>query len=280
MMTSHETAADNKQTAIGIFGANGRMGRALIDAVDAEPTVNLSAAFVRTGSALAGIDSGTLIGHAANGTALSERRDKYDEVGTEVFIDFTLPDALEGHIAWCREQRKSMVIGTTGLTPGQLALIDDAAKDIAIVFAPNYSVGINLMLNLLKTTAAVIGNNCDIEIIEGHHRFKQDAPSGTALKLGEAVAETLGRDLSKCAIYGREGIEPQRSRETIGFSTIRAGDIVGEHTVMFADMGERLEITHKATSRLTFAKGAVRAALWLKNKPPGLYDMQTVLGLK
>ncbi len=271
---------NNNKLAIGVFGANGRMGRALIEAVDGDCNSSLSAAFVRQDSELTGIDAGTLIGHAANGVCLSTPTTDYDECNTQVFIDFTLPDALVDNLNWCRAQRKAMVIGTTGLNAEQLALIDDAAKDIPIVFAPNYSVGINLMLNLLKTCADVVGNNSDIEIIEGHHRFKQDAPSGTALKLGQVIADQLGRDLSKCAIYGREGIEPQRSAETIGFSTIRAGDIVGEHTVMFADMGERLEITHKATSRLTFAKGAVRASLWLKNQPPGLYDMQTVLGLK
>lgn len=273
---------DNTLT-IGIYGANGRMGRALIEAVAGAPGVSLSAAFVRPGSELLGLDAGTLIGQSANGILLSTADDnitdhRYDQ--SEVFIDFTLPDGLTEHIQWCRVQRKSMVIGTTGLNPEQLALIDDAAKDIAIVFAPNMSVGVNVMINLLKTCAAVIGNDSDIEIIEAHHRFKQDAPSGTAKKFGEVIADTLGRDLSQCAIYGRQGIEAQRSRETIGFSTVRAGDIVGEHTVMFADMGERLEITHKASSRLTFAKGAVRAALWLKNQPPGLYDMQSVLGLK
>lgn len=264
----------------GVFGANGRMGRALIEAVDGDPGICLSAAYVRKDSDLIGIDSGTLIGHAANGTFLSATAEGYTECSSEVFIDFTLPDALAGHLAWCLEQRKAMVIGTTGLTPEQLALIDEAAKDIPIVFAPNFSVGVNLMLNLLRTAAGVMGDTCDIEITEAHHRFKQDAPSGTAIKLGEVIADELGRDLSKCAVYGREGIEAQRNHETIGFATVRAGDIVGEHTVMFADLGERLEITHKASSRLTFAKGAVRAALWLKDKPAGLYDMQTVLGLK
>jgi 4-hydroxy-tetrahydrodipicolinate reductase len=272
-------STDNRTTA-GLFGANGRMGRALIEAIEAERLLTLSCAFVRNGSALVGVDTGSLIGHAPMGTALSARGDCYDECNTQVFIDFTLPDALTGHINWCREQRKKMVIGTTGLTPAQLALIDEAAQDIAIVFAPNFSVGVNVMINLLKTTAATMGQTSDIEIVEAHHRFKQDAPSGTAVKFGEVIAQQLGRDLSKCAVYGRKGVEAQRSPETIGFATIRAGDIVGEHTVMFADIGERLEISHKATSRLTFAKGAVRAALWLKNKPPGLYDMQSVLGLK
>lgn len=266
------------KTATGIFGANGRMGRALIEAACEDEDITLSTAFVRQGSALAGVDAGTLTGYSATGTLLSAR-EQYDECGAEVFIDFTLPEALEAHIDWCLELRKKMVIGTTGLNAQQLAKIDEASQHIAIVFAPNMSVGVNLMINLLKTAAQTMGDYCDIEIIESHHRFKQDAPSGTALKFGEVIADTLGRNLTNCSVYGRKGVEAQRSRETIGFSTIRAADIVGEHTVMFADIGERLEITHKATSRLTFAKGAMRAAKWLQNKPPGLYDMQTVLGL-
>lgn len=267
------------KVATGIFGANGRMGRALIEAACEDEEVTLSTAFVRAGSALSGIDAGTLTGHGEIGTLLCPR-EQYDDCGSEVFIDFTLPEGVEAHIDWCLEQRKKLVIGTTGLNERQLAKIDEASQDIAIVFAPNMSVGVNVMLNLLQTCAQTMGSQCDIEIIEAHHRFKQDAPSGTALKFGEVIAQTLSRDLDKCAVYGRKGVEAQRSRETIGFSTVRAADIVGEHTVMFADIGERLEITHKATSRLTFAKGAMRAAKWLQNKPAGLYDMQTVLGLK
>jgi 4-hydroxy-tetrahydrodipicolinate reductase len=266
----------NKPT-IGIFGANGRMGRAVIEAAGEDEDIKLSSAFVREGSELIGIDAGTLIGRNQVNTQLTAQ---YSDVSASVFIDFTLPDALEQHIAWCREYRKGMVIGTTGLNAQQLVLIDKASADIAIVFAPNMSVGVNVMINLLQTCATVMGERCDIEIIESHHRFKQDAPSGTAVKFGQVIADSLGRDLAKVAVYGRQGVEPQRSRETIGFSTIRAADIVGEHTVMFADIGERLEITHKATSRLTFAKGALRAAKWLKGKSPGLYDMQTVLDLK
>jgi 4-hydroxy-tetrahydrodipicolinate reductase len=265
------------KTAIAIYGVNGRMGRALVEAAIEDEQITLSAALVREGSQLIGIDSGTLTGRSELGTKITDK----DEDGVaEVYIDFTLPEALEQHIKTCREQRKKMVIGTTGLNQQQLALIDEASKDIAIVFAPNFSVGVNVMVNLLQTAAAVMGDYCDIEIIEAHHRFKQDAPSGTALKFGEVIANKLNRNLTKCAVFGRQGVEAQRSRETIGFSTIRASDIVGEHTVMFADMGERLEITHKATSRLTFAKGALRAAMWLKNQPPGLYDMRTVLQLR
>ena len=182
-------------------------------------------------------------------------------------------------IEQCQKAGKQIVIGTTGYSDAQKSVIAEAAKDIAIVLAPNMSVGVNLALNLLALAAKVMGGYTDIEIIEAHHRHKVDAPSGTALRMGEVIADALGQDLKDCAIYGREGITGERDRKTIGFSTIRAGDIVGDHTVMFADEGERLEITHKATSRMTFANGAVRAAIWLKDKPNGLYDMQDVLGL-
>jgi 4-hydroxy-tetrahydrodipicolinate reductase len=197
-----------------------------------------------------------------------------------VYIDFTLPDACMDNLAWCVANKKPIVIGTTGLSKAQLAKIDDAALHIPVVFAANMSVGVNLLVNLLKTAAKVMGESSDIEIWEAHHRFKKDAPSGTALMLGQAIADELDRDLDKVSVYGREGDTGERDRETIGFATIRAGDIVGEHTAMFADIGERIEITHKASSRLTFAKGAVRGALWLKGKDVKLYDMQDVLGLK
>jgi 4-hydroxy-tetrahydrodipicolinate reductase len=183
------------------------------------------------------------------------------------------------YIEQCRLAGKKIVIGTTGYNDEQKALIAKAAKDVAIVLAPNFSVGVNLSLKLLEMTAKVMGDYTDIEIIEAHHRHKIDAPSGTALRMGEVIAQTLGRDLKDCAVYGREGVTGERDRKTIGFSTIRAGDIVGEHTVLFADEGERVEITHKASSRMTFANGAVRAAAWLETKEPGLYDMQDVLGL-
>jgi 4-hydroxy-tetrahydrodipicolinate reductase len=184
------------------------------------------------------------------------------------------------YIEICRQAGKQIVIGTTGYSEAQKATIAEAAKEVALVIAPNMSVGVNLSLKLLEMTAKVMGDYTDIEVIEAHHRHKIDAPSGTALRMGEVVATTLGRDLKDCAIYGREGDTGARDRKTIGFSTIRAGDIVGEHTVMFADDGERVEITHKATSRMTFANGAVRAAVWLAGKPQGWFDMQDVLGLK
>ena len=198
----------------------------------------------------------------------------------DVMIDFTLPSIIENNLAWCVAHKMPVVIGTTGLNDVQTAALNDAAKHIPIVFAANYSVGVNLMLSLVRQAASVLGHTADIEITEAHHRFKQDAPSGTAMAIGEAIADELGRDLKNCAVYGREGKEPERDQGTIGFATVRAGDIVGEHTALFADIGERLEITHKASSRLTFAKGAVHAAEWLYTKEPGLYSMVDVLNLK
>jgi 4-hydroxy-tetrahydrodipicolinate reductase len=198
----------------------------------------------------------------------------------DVLIDFTRPEATLAHLAICRGAGKAMVIGTTGFDEDQKAVIREASKDIPVVFAPNMSVGVNLCFKLLELAARVMGDAADIEIIEAHHRHKVDAPSGTALRMGEVVADALGRNLEDCAVYGREGVTGERERETIGFETIRAGDIVGEHTVMFAAEGERVEITHKASSRMTFAGGAVRAAAWLGDRPRGLFDMQDVLGLR
>ncbi|RLA21037.1 MAG: 4-hydroxy-tetrahydrodipicolinate reductase, partial [Gammaproteobacteria bacterium] len=197
----------------------------------------------------------------------------------DVLIDFTRPEPTLDHLKICRKYAKKMVIGTTGFAADQKAVIAEAAKETAIMLAPNMSVGVNLTLKLLEITAKVMGDYTDIEVIEAHHRHKVDAPSGTALRMGEVVAEALGRTLEECAIYGREGNTGERDRKTIGFSTIRAGDIVGDHTVMFADEGERVEITHKASSRMTFANGAMRASSWIMAKPSGLYDMQDVLGL-
>ncbi len=264
---------------IAIFGANGRMGRVLIEAIDANEQTSLVAASVRPDSAWVGMDVGELAGIGKRDLAVSGSFEKLANQ-IEVVIDFTLPAALEANLAWCVENRKPVVIGTTGLNPVQKALLSDAAKHIPIVFAANYSVGVNLMLNLVRQAAKVMGHTADIEIIEGHHRFKKDAPSGTAMAIGEAIADELGRDLSTCAVYGREGDTGERDQKTIGFATVRAGDIVGDHTALFAEIGERLEITHKASSRLTFAKGAVAAASWLLNQPAGLYDMADVLGLK
>ena len=198
----------------------------------------------------------------------------------DVLIDFTLPSVMLKNLEVCRQAGKAMVIGTTGLDAAQKQVLAEAGKDIAIVFAANFSVGVNLSLKLLDMAARVMGDDADIEIIEAHHRHKIDAPSGTALRMGEVIADALGRDLAKVAVYGREGHTGERERETIGFATVRGGDVVGDHTVLFATEGERLEITHKASSRMTFAKGAVRAALWLQGREAGLYDMQDVLELR
>ncbi|WP_343044179.1 4-hydroxy-tetrahydrodipicolinate reductase [Marinifaba aquimaris] len=264
--------------SIGIFGANGRMGRALIEAGHNEEQANLTQALVRDTSSFKGIDAGEIAGIGKIDLATVAQSSA--NADADVYIDFTLPDACMANLGWCVANKKPIVIGTTGLSKEQLAKIDDAAKHIPIVFAYNMSVGVNLLVNLLKTAARVMGDYTDIEIWEAHHRFKKDAPSGTALMLGQAIAEELDRDLDKVAVWERKGDTGERDRDSIGFATVRAGDIVGEHTAMFADIGERIEITHKASSRLTFAKGAVRAALWLKGRDVKLYDMQDVLGLK
>ena len=263
---------------IAVVGVSGRMGLCLIKAAALAKNAELTVAVSRPESLPIGRDAGELAGISAVGVKVGDNLasvvDQFD-----VLIDFTRPDASMGFIETCRQAGKKLVIGTTGYSDAQKALISEAAKDVAIVMAPNMSVGVNLSLKLLEMTAKVMGDYTDIEVIEAHHRHKVDAPSGTALRMGEVIADTLGRDLKDCAIYGREGNTGERDRKTIGFSTIRAGDIVGEHTVMFADDGERVEITHKATSRMTFANGAVRAAVWLADKDSGLYDMQDVLGL-
>ncbi|MCK5356377.1 MAG: 4-hydroxy-tetrahydrodipicolinate reductase [Methyloprofundus sp.] len=264
---------------VAIVGASGRMGLCLVKATVLAEQTELSVAISRAGSASIGKDAGDLAGIGTQDVSVLD--DLTNVMGEfDVLIDFTRPEPSMQYIKLCQLAGKKIVIGTTGYTDEQKAQIAEAAKEIAIVLAPNMSVGVNLSLKLLEMTAKVMGDYTDIEVIEAHHRHKVDAPSGTALRMGEVVADALGRDLKDCAIYGREGDTGERDRKTIGFSTIRAGDIVGEHTVMFADEGERVEITHKATSRMTFANGAIRAAVWLENQPNGLYDMQDVLGLK
>lgn len=264
---------------IAIFGANGRMGRVLIDAIEQSADDNLAAAVVRGTSSLIGVDVGELAGIGKKGLLVCSDLSTHIEQ-IEVLIDFTLPAALTDNLAFCIVHNKPIVIGTTGLNTEQKAALISAAKHIPIVFAANYSVGVNLMLNLVRKAAAVMADTADIEILETHHRFKKDAPSGTAMAIGEAIADEIGRDLSECAVFGREGDTGERDHQTIGFATVRAGDVVGEHTALFADIGERLEITHKASSRLTFAKGAVKAASWVIDKPAGLYDMEDVLGFR
>lgn len=264
---------------IAVMGAAGRMGKNLIQGVQqCSPAAGLTAAIVRPCSTLIGADAGELVSLGRIGVPLCGCLEKVvDEF--DVLIDFTLPEVMLKNLAFCRKAGKAMVIGTTGLSAEQKQLLVEAGKDIPVVFAANFSVGVNLSLKLLDLAARVLGDEADIEIIETHHRHKIDAPSGTALRMGEAIADALGRDLSKVAVYGREGHTGERARDTIGFATVRGGDVVGDHTVLFASEGERLEITHKASSRMTFAKGAVRAALWLEGREAGLYDMRDVLDL-
>ncbi|OOF76887.1 4-hydroxy-tetrahydrodipicolinate reductase [Rodentibacter caecimuris] len=263
---------------IAVAGAGGRMGRQLIQAIHGADGVTLGAAFERQGSSLLGADAGELAGIGHLGIKVSddfhEQKDNFD-----LLIDFTRPEGTLEHIAFCVANNKKIVIGTTGFDEAGKAVIQSAAEKIAVVFASNFSVGVNLVFKLLEKAAKVMGDYCDIEIIEAHHRHKVDAPSGTALSMGEHIAKTLGRDLKTHGVFCREGITGERKPDEIGFSTIRAADVVGEHTVWFADIGERVEISHKASSRMTFANGAVRAGKWLENKPHGLFDMTDVLDL-
>ena len=254
------------------------MGRALLEAVAQAPEMRLFGALDRPGSAYLDRDAGELFG-ASCGVKIT------DNIATAlskdgVLIDFTRPEATITHLELCRQHGAKMVIGTTGFDAQQKARIAEAARDVAIVFAPNMSVGVNLTFKLLEMAAKVLNEGYDIEVIEAHHRHKVDAPSGTALRMGEVVAQALGRDLAQCAVYGREGVTGERAPSTIGFATIRGGDIVGDHTVLFAGIGERVEISHKASSRANFAQGALRAARFLAGRANGLYDMQDVLGLR
>ena len=265
-------------TRIAVCGAAGRMGKTIIEVCNDTEGVVLGAAIEHPDSPVLGKDAGELAGVGEAGVSIVSN---VREVGGnfDVLIDFTSPDATISNIESCHALGKCMVIGTTGFDEAQKLILTSASKDIAIVFAPNMSVGVNLVFKLIQLAAEIIGNDTDIEIIEAHHNQKKDAPSGTAVRMGEIIAETLGRNLKDCAVYGREGQMGVRDRNTIGFETIRAGDIVGDHTAMFASEGERVEITHKASSRKTFANGAIRAAGWVMNKKNGLYDMQDVLGL-
>jgi len=242
-------------TKIAITGSNGRMGRALIRAVKLSPNVSQGSIFNR-------------------GDDIKQALNDFD-----VLVDFTRPESTLDALSICQSAGKAMVIGTTGFSDDALKSINQASSDIPIVFAPNMSVGVNLTLKLLETTAKVIGTDSNIEIVEAHHRYKIDAPSGTALKMGEIIANALGRNLSECAVYGREGTKEPRDGQTIGFSSIRGGDVVGEHTVTFFMEGERVEITHKASSRMNYANGAVKACQWLTKQDNGLYSMQDVLDL-
>lgn len=276
---SEPAPAGGERLRVAVAGAGGRMGRTLIAACGADERLALAAATARAGAAAVGRDAGEVAGVGALGVvvvdALADVRDRFD-----VLVDFTTPEATLANLDVCREAGKRMVVGTTGFTAEQRAVLGEAARRIALVLAPNMSVGVNLCFKLVELAAGVLGDEVDIEIVEAHHRHKVDAPSGTAVRLGEIIAQALGRDLRTCAVYGREGRTGPRARTTIGFETIRAGDIVGEHTVLFAGEGERMELTHRASSRMTFARGALRAARWVAGREPGLYDMQDVLGLR
>ncbi|MES2756310.1 MAG: 4-hydroxy-tetrahydrodipicolinate reductase [Pseudomonadota bacterium] len=261
---------------IAVAGASGRMGKMLIEAIAKAPDAELVGALDVAGSPAIGADAAAFLGQSS----VAIQSDLAAGLaGARCLIDFTRPEGTLKHLAYCAEHGIAMVIGTTGFDDAGKAAIRAAAEKTAIVFAPNMSVGVNVTLKLLEMAARSFAEGYDIEIIEAHHRHKVDAPSGTALKMGEVIADALGRDLKQCAVYGREGVTGERDPSTIGFATIRGGDIVGDHTVLFAGDGERIEISHKSGSRVTYAHGALRAARFLADKQTGLYDMQDVLAL-
>jgi len=262
---------------LAVTGAAGRMGRTLIQAIHQAEGLTLGAALERPGITLLGADAGELAGVGSLGVTVGDDLQATTEV-FDTLIDFTVPQATLDNLAVCEARGKALVIGTTGFDAAGRARIREAARHIPILMAPNMSVGVNLTFKLVELAARILGDAVDVEIVEAHHRHKIDAPSGTAVRMGEIVAEALGRDLERVAVYGRQGTIGARDRGTIGFATVRAGDIVGEHTVLYAGDGERLEITHRAESRMNFAQGALRAARFLAGKPEGLFDMQDVLG--
>ncbi len=263
---------------IAIAGSSGRMGQMLIEAVRAADDCELAGALDQPGSRLVGQDACAGLGQTSGVTVSADLRAGLQ--GAQVLIDFTRPEGTLAHLAMCRELGVNAVIGTTGFTEPQKAEIAAFARDIAIVMAPNMSVGVNVTLKLLEMAAKALSTGYDIEIIEAHHRHKVDAPSGTALKMGEVIAGALGRDLKDCAVYAREGVTGERDPSTIGFAAIRGGDIVGDHTVLFAGTGERIEITHKSASRTTYAQGSLRAVRFLAGRRTGMFDMFDVLGLR
>lgn len=262
---------------LAVTGAGGRMGKTLIEMIHGADGLTLGAAFERTDSSLLGADAGELVGLGAIGVAVESdvaaATDRFD-----VLIDFSVPEATIALLPVLAAAGKKLVIGTTGFDAVGQTAIEAAGGKIAILKAPNMSVGVNVVFKLIEIAASVLGDDVDVEVIEAHHRHKIDAPSGTAVRMGEILADTLGRDLAKDAVYGREGNTGPRERSTIGFATVRGGDIVGDHTVLYAGAGERIEITHRAQSRANFAQGALRAARFLEDKPTGLFDMQDVLG--
>jgi 4-hydroxy-tetrahydrodipicolinate reductase len=261
-----------------IAGASGRMGRMLIESVLLDPDARLVAALDVEGAPMLGRDAGEFLGQTT-GVVLSSDIDAA-LAKADCLIDFTRPEGTLRHLAACQRHECNLVIGTTGFDAAGKDAIAQAAKAVSVVFAPNMAVGVNAVFKLLEVAAAILNDGYDIEVIESHHRHKVDAPSGTALRMGEVVAHALGRDLAECAVYGREGHTGERPATQIGFSTIRGGDIVGDHTVLFAGMGERIEITHKSASRVSYAQGAIRAGKYMQDKKCGLFDMQDVLGLR
>jgi 4-hydroxy-tetrahydrodipicolinate reductase len=263
---------------IAVAGASGRMGRMLIEAIQNAADTTLSGALDVPGAPGLGIDAAGFLGKPAGVNIESDLAKGLKDA--RYLVDFTRPEGTLQHLEYCAAHGIKMIIGTTGFDEAGKAAIAEASKKIAIVFAPNMSVGVNVTMKLLEMAAKSFSEGYDIEIIEAHHRHKVDAPSGTALKMGEVIADALGRDLNEVGVYAREGVTGERDPSTIGFSTIRGGDIVGDHTVLFAGIGERIEITHKSASRVTYAHGSLRAARFLADKANGLYDMQDVLGLR
>ncbi|TFZ06645.1 4-hydroxy-tetrahydrodipicolinate reductase [Ramlibacter henchirensis] len=271
------TSAGAARHQVAVAGATGRMGQMLIEAIRSSGDCQLAGAMDLASSPAIGNDAAAFLGVASGVPVVADVRAGLARA--KVLIDFTRPEGTMTHLAACRELGVNAVIGTTGFSADQKTQIAEIARDIAIVMAPNMSVGVNVTLKLLDMAARALATGYDIEIIEAHHRHKVDAPSGTALKMGEVIAEALGRDLKSCAVYAREGVTGERDPSTIGFSTIRGGDIVGDHTVLFAGTGERIEITHKSASRATYAQGSLRAVRFLAGKRSGLFDMFDVLGL-
>lgn len=265
-------------TRIGIVGAGGRMGRMLIEACLLDEQLALGAAFDAPGSPVIGKTAGELVGLASHVVVTDDLAAGLKNI--DCLIDFTRPQGTLLHLELCRQAGVGIIIGTTGFEAEGKAAITAAAQDIPVVFAPNMAVGVNLVFKLLDTAARILNQGYDIEIVEAHHRMKIDAPSGTALRMGEVVANALARDLKECAVYGREGVTGERDPSTIGFATVRGGDIVGDHTVMFCGLGERVEVTHKASSRMPYALGSLRAARFIAGRKNGLFDMQDVLGLR
>jgi len=264
---------------VAVTGAGGRMGTAIIRGIKASAGITLSGALEREGSKLDGLDAGQIAGCGELGISITTDRETAFK-GAEVIIDFSAPEASLRTLEDALNMKKALVLGTTGFSLSQREKVREIGQKIRLVMAPNMSVGVNLLWKIVADISPVLGADYDIEIIESHHRHKKDAPSGTALRIAEVVAGSLNRDLEKVAVYERKGIVGERKREDIGIQSIRGGDIVGDHTILFAGPGERLEITHKASSRETFAHGALVAAQWLSSKPTGMYDMQDVLGLK